>query len=84
MAQITLSVPDAQLNRVLNGFAAAQGYTGFLEDGVTPETRIQFLRRSLVRFVKQGAVASEANEAGSTAARNARDTAEAQLDITAS
>ena len=57
MATITLTIPDAQINRVVGAFAIAYNYQAILEnpDGTTfpnPETRPQFMRRQIMTFIK--------------------------------
>lgn len=81
MANLTITVPDQHLTRVLNGFAAHHGYKDTLEnpDGTTspnPETKIQFARRIIRRFVLDSVKAYEAP----IAAETARQTAIADVD----
>lgn len=57
MATITITIPDAAMDRVLEGFALAYGHPG------GSETKADFARRMLVRVVKDAARAYEVQEA---------------------
>lgn len=52
MVSITLTIPGAVANRFLDAFALRKGYTGFLSDGVTPHTKVEFLKSDLIRYAK--------------------------------
>lgn len=48
MAQITLTIPDAAINRILDAFAIAYGY-----DPATDGTKAQFAKLQIRDFVKR-------------------------------
>lgn len=55
MAQISITIPDGKLNRVVNAVCIANHYREFQSDGTTPnpETKAQFTRRMVVEQIKQ-------------------------------
>src|SRR5512143_1305688 len=64
MATITVTIPDDKLARVIDGVAAAGGYQENIRqpDGSTipnPETKGQFVKRMVVRWVKSMVLRSE-------------------------
>lgn len=84
MAQISITIPDAILNRAINGVASHHGYQNQIEDPAdpgqmipNPETKAQFAKRMIRFVVKSWIVQAEA--VGE--AKTARDTAEAEIDI---
>ena len=70
---LTLTIPDAQATRVLNGFCAHHGYAETVAgppdvDGKpttipNPETRLAFAKKVLYRIIKRDIVEYEANQA---------------------
>lgn len=77
MAQITITVPDAALPRVLAAFATAYGYQATLPDGTAnPQTQAQFAKQKLADHVKAVVTTHEANKA----AEDARTAAVAGAD----
>jgi hypothetical protein len=52
MATITINIVNADATRIGNAVAARQGYTGFLPDGVTPQTKLEFVKVVVSRFLK--------------------------------
>lgn len=82
MAQITITIPDTIAQRVLDSFAGARGYTGFLQDGITPETKAQFAKRTIINFVKNSVKEWEANNAGNSASITASNNVETQVTLT--
>lgn len=85
MASITLTIPDAQVQRVLNGFALAQGYREFIiqpnQNDFTllipnPQTKVQFLKAKLLEYVITNVKQAE----GSAAALAAKTAAESSVD----
>ncbi len=77
MASITLTIPGPVANRFLDAFALRKGYTGFLADGITPQTKTEFLKADLIRYAK-GAVSDQESITASNVACQA-----AQLDVEA-
>lgn len=57
MAQITLTIPDEHIQRILDAFAAVHGY-----DPVNNGTKAQFARAKLRDFVKEIVVRHELSE----------------------
>jgi hypothetical protein len=74
-ADITITIPDAAVPRVLNGFADARGYTGTNPQG-NPETKAQFAKRQLILFILNELKRQE----WSTAAAQSRVTIDASVD----
>ena len=57
MAQISITIPDDRLQRVLDGFASAMKYPDLVPgaDGMpipNPETKQQFFRRMLLEYIR--------------------------------
>lgn len=74
MANITLTIPDAQLARVVSAFSIAYGYQDTIPGATpadppvpNPETRAQFMRRHIMEFVRNTVQAVEANVAAEAA-----------------
>lgn len=76
MAQITITIPDAHLQRILNGFAYQHGYqdeipaVGANRRDIlipNPETKAQFTRRSLKRLILQSVRVYESEQAAEQA-----------------
>lgn len=73
MANIILTIPDAQATRVLNGFCAHHGYNATVDGPLNvdnhptiipnPETKLAFAKRILYRIIKQDVIEYEAVEA---------------------
>jgi hypothetical protein len=81
MASIIITIPDAILPRVLDGFALANGYVEILEDG-SSETKAQFARRKIIEFVKSSVRKAEVQQAYDSAVATAAQNAESQITIT--
>lgn len=80
MATITVTIPDAQINRVRNAFATAYGWSGILPDGTpNPENKTQFTQRKVREYVKEVVKGVEATAAAETA--RAAAVAQAESDI---
>jgi hypothetical protein len=77
MAIITLDVP----NRIVDAVATRHGYTGFLEDGITVQSKKDFVKKILSKWLKTEAKAHEAAEAAAAAAKIKENEVEL-LDIT--
>lgn len=67
MATITLNVPNAVAPRVLDVIAARHGYTGFLANGITPQTKTAFFIAYLEKHIRSEMKSHE----GATIATNA-------------
>ncbi len=63
MATISIIVPNGVATEVANYVALSQGYTGFLPDGVTAETKQEFIKRRLVETLKDWAAVGKRIEA---------------------
>ena len=66
MAQIVLTVNDAQLARLADAVARRQGYRDTIQDSVdptktipNPETKAQFIRRWVINMLKNEVVLDE-------------------------
>ncbi len=66
MAQIVLTVNDAQLTRLAEAVARRQGYRDTIQDSVdptktipNPETKAQFVRRWVINMLKNEVVLDE-------------------------
>lgn len=80
MASITLTIPNAIVPRVLNGFCSNQGYTPILEDGQpNPKTQQQFIKRKIMEYVKNAVRADEIEKARNLAATNAGTSADTDI-----
>lgn len=62
MANITLTIPDDKVQRILDAFAAEFGWT--TESGVT---KAQFTKAQVIEYIKQVTRNFEANVAANTA-----------------
>lgn len=83
MAQITLTIPNAQLTRIDAALCIPQhGYTGFLADGVTPQSKIDFLKFWLGKQLKQVVKQYESAAAAQAAQDAAINDVENNLTIT--
>jgi hypothetical protein len=63
MTDITITIPNAKAAEVGDYIALSRGYTGFLRDGVTAETKAQFVRRMLIEALKDWAAVGKRIEA---------------------
>lgn len=70
MATISFNVPDAIANRVLNAIATKYGFTGFLADGVTPQTKTQFYKQWVINSTLAAIKEQEGNTLAATAINN--------------
>jgi len=79
MAQITLTIPDNVVPRVLDAIAATQGYDEFAQPG---ETKAEFARRYIKAHVKRLVIEHESNQAADAALAAQRAQTNAEVDIT--
>lgn len=77
MANITITIPDAVLQRVLDAVAATRNY-----NPATDGTKAQFARAVLIAWLKGIVVDHEGNVATNNAAASARTTANTDIAIT--
>jgi len=71
MATITFTVPNPVVNRFLDAIATRHGYTGFLPDGTTPQTKSDFAKQVTIKFWKAELKSHEGNTlAAATIAAN--------------
>lgn len=82
MATLTITIPAGQVNRVVDAIAARFGYTGFEPDNVTPQTKSEFCRKLIIKYIKDNVKAHEAGTAGKTAFDTAEADAELNITIT--
>lgn len=84
MANITLTIPDAQLARVIDGICLYYNYAATIltvgggSSVPNPETKAQFAKRMLIEQTKIWIATVE----GSTAQKTSYDTALSQITIT--
>jgi hypothetical protein len=79
---ITINIPDAVSNRVLNGFASAQGYQDTIDGQPNPETKQQFLKRRLIEFIHQAVKFQESEAAGTVAKQAAIQRVDSEITLT--
>jgi hypothetical protein len=83
MASITLTIPNgAQTTRVLDALTTIHGYTGFEADGVTPQSKADFVKLVLIRYVKHEIKAYESAIAAEAARIASIDDVENNLTLT--
>lgn len=51
-ADITITIPDAAVPRVINAMAAVHGYEETINGQPNPETKAQFARRMLLKYLR--------------------------------
>lgn len=77
---LTFTVQDAYVSRLINAYCESYGYTGFLDDGVTTETKRDFfIRNAKSRIINDIINSTKAKEA-TLAADIAKKGAEALVD----
>ena len=87
MADIIITIPNAQLNRVVNSVCSLRGYQDNILDidgnsTPNPETRQQFARRQLIEFLKDHVRSFEAQRDSELARINAINTVNSEINIT--
>lgn len=63
MANITITIPDSQLTRVLDGIAKDCNYQLTINGSSNPETKAQFAKRIIIERVKSMVLAGERKKA---------------------
>lgn len=76
MAEVSITIPNGQLQRVLNGFAVSYGYQDVIEGQPNPQTKAQFLKATVIKIIKDAVKSAEAQ----TAASAARDAVHQDVD----
>lgn len=82
MATVTLTIPNPVAPRVGDAVAARHGYTGFEADGTTPQTKLEFVRKYLMKHLKREVALHEAGTAGHSAFSAAENDVEVNIIIT--
>jgi hypothetical protein len=82
MTTITITIPAAITDRVINGFAKRYNYPPTLEDGTAnPETKAQFAKRKVIEFIKQAVREAEIQDATNAAATQAGTSADTDIQL---
>lgn len=80
--KIIIDVPDAQAQRVLNGFCADRGYQPTLPDDTpNPETKAQFVKRLLIQYIKNSVRMNEIQAASEAAIVLATAKVDAEINL---
>lgn len=74
---LSITIPDAVAARVIDAIAATKGY-----DPASGQTKAQFAKAHLLRYLKDIVIAYEGQTAARTALANAAATAESQITLT--
>jgi hypothetical protein len=83
MATITLTtVSGTQTTRVADAICTRFGYTGFESDGITPQTKLEFVRRHLINYLKEQVAIHESEQAASTARNTSLSDVQNNISIT--
>lgn len=76
MADITITIPNAQLTRIVDGICNAYNYAQAIEGVQNPPTKNQFAKTMIIDFVKQ----TVRNQEGNIAAQTARTTVDTDIN----
>ena len=75
MATLTITIPDAEFTRVADKFALRNNYQPMISSGgamiPNPETKAQFMKASVITFIRNSVRNQEAADAAKQAADNA-------------
>lgn len=89
MATLVLTIPDAQLTRVVDGIAGQHNYQAMVPAPIpsdppvtNPETKNQFAKRMMIKWAKDSVKAWEASQAANTARDTAITNAESTITLT--
>lgn len=83
MATITLTIPNAVAQRVLDGVSSKYGYSATLADGsANPQTKSEFVKAWLSKVLKDAVRDYEADTAAANAAIAAANSVESNIAIT--
>jgi hypothetical protein len=53
MASITITIPDAQVQRVLDAFSHRYGYQDQIDGAPNPQTKVQFAKQQVALWIKR-------------------------------
>ena len=67
MAQLILTIPDALVSRVMERFCGLHQYQEIIDGVPNPETKAEFMKRTLLRIIKREVLDYESREAHKTA-----------------
>jgi len=81
MATISITIPNAIANRVMDAMAYQHGYQDIVDDKPNPETKVSFCKKVMIKMVKESVKAYEANRDAEAARKLAIANAEG-IDIT--
>jgi len=89
MANITITIPDAKLNAIVEAFATQYNYQDQItEDGMNyipnPVSKAQFARNVINSFIKEVYVAAQVKELDATRVQTINTATAAVSDITVS
>lgn len=76
MANITITIPDASITRIVNAHAEVYNYDEAIVGVENPPTKAEFTRQQIIKHVKYVVKVHEGDEA----ARLARESAHTQID----
>ena len=65
--KFTITIPEAQATRVLEGVAGQHGYQDTIDESPNPQTKKSFIKEKLVYWVKANVKSYEANLNAETA-----------------
>jgi hypothetical protein len=80
MAQISITIPDNQIQRIIDAVSAYYLYQATIGGVSNPETKAQFTKRMVVEYLKGIVLASEGQVAADAAKANAAASVE-QISI---
>lgn len=81
MAQVTFTIPNEIVTRVLDGVAYANGYQDEIDGQPNPESKADFAKRMICVYVKQCVVTYESGQSAQDAGEAARLAAESEIQI---
>jgi hypothetical protein len=83
MAQVVITIPDAQVTRVNDAFAAVYGYQATLPNGdPNPQTKAQFAKARTIDYIKDVVKSYEAQRDAEVARQAAIDSVDAGVTPT--
>jgi hypothetical protein len=89
MANVTITIPDDRLQRVLNKFAIAHGYQVNIPDPTTPgqripnpQTRAQFLKAQIIKFIQESVKSVEIAEKTAPVKLEASNAVDSEIVLT--
>jgi hypothetical protein len=95
MTQVTITIPDDVKDRVLDGFSYSRGYEdtisnpGYDSDNPrspltipNPESKLEFVKRTLIQILTESVMSYESREAASDAAEAAQADVNSKVNLT--